>query len=90
MPVLPAESAVLCCRSSMLVEVVVTLCLYYLRSYYPSLSGLSRAEVLGNRQAVIRIKSCSMWAYGESKTKREMSKATLGSQYNWITHLGYK
>jgi hypothetical protein len=41
----------------MLVEVVVTLCLYYLRSYYPSLSGLSRAEVLGNRQAVMRIKS---------------------------------
>ena len=53
----------------MLVEVVVTLCLYYLRSYYPSLSGLSRAEVLGNRQAVIRIKSCSMSAYGKKQEK---------------------
>ncbi len=38
-------------RSAMLVEVVVTLCLYYLRSYYPSLGGgLGRAEVLGNRE----------------------------------------
>ena len=37
-------------RSSMLVEVVLTVCLYYLRSYYPSLAGLGRGEVLGNRE----------------------------------------
>jgi hypothetical protein len=34
----------------MLVEVVLTICLYYLRSYYPSLVGLGRSEVLGNRE----------------------------------------
>ena len=37
-------------RSSMLVEVVVSLCLYYLRSYYPALPGLGEQEVRGNRE----------------------------------------
>ena len=31
-----------CTRSSMLVEVVLTICLYYLRSYYPGIPGLTR------------------------------------------------
>jgi len=37
-------------RSSMLLEVVLYICLYYIRSYYPSLPGLSKEEVLGNRE----------------------------------------
>ena len=37
-------------RSSMLLEVVLSICLYYIRSYYPSLPGLSQEEVLGNRE----------------------------------------
>ena len=48
--VLPAVSYPLLSRSSMLVEVVVSLCLYYLRSYYPALPGLATAEVRGNRE----------------------------------------
>merc|ERR1711892_1626452 len=37
-------------RSSMLLEVVLSICLYYIRSYYPSLPGLTKEEVLGNRE----------------------------------------
>eukprot|EP00092_Neocalanus_flemingeri_P000320 GFUD01000342.1.p1 GENE.GFUD01000342.1~~GFUD01000342.1.p1 ORF type:complete len:1526 (+),score=540.23 GFUD01000342.1:2184-6761(+) len=37
-------------RSSMLLEVMVSICLYYIRSYYPSLPGLTQEEVLGNRE----------------------------------------
>jgi len=37
-------------RSSMLLEVVLTVCLYYLRSFYPAIPGLTREEVLGNRE----------------------------------------
>jgi len=37
-------------RSSMLLEVVVSICLYYLRSFYPSLQGLSSQQVTSNRE----------------------------------------
>ena len=37
-------------RSAMLVEVVISLCLYYLRSYYPPLLALKPEDVLANRE----------------------------------------
>jgi len=37
-------------RSAMLVEVVISLCLYYLRSYYPPLVALKPEDILANRE----------------------------------------
>ena len=37
-------------RSAMLVEVVISICLYYLRSYYPPLMSLKPEDVLANRE----------------------------------------
>ena len=37
-------------RSAMLVEVVISLCLYYLRSYYPPFVSLKPEDVLANRE----------------------------------------
>ncbi|KAI1301279.1 Protein dopey-1 [Halotydeus destructor] len=47
-------------RSSSFLEVIVTTCLYYVRSYYPGLpqSRLSEDEVVGNQK--VRILSCEI------------------------------
>ena len=37
-------------RSSMLLECVLSICLFYTRSYFPKLSDLSREEVMTNRE----------------------------------------
>jgi len=36
--------------SSMLLEVVLSICLYYIMSYYPSLPRLTMEKLLGNRE----------------------------------------
>ena len=46
---LPADSTT-SYRSSMFLEGILFIALYYIRAYYPSLSGLSEEEVLGNRE----------------------------------------
>lgn len=42
-------------RSCMYVEVIITLCLYYMRSYYPNLgqNKLSAEEIHANRQVCV-------------------------------------
>ena len=48
---LPAE--VSSNRSSMLLECVISVCLFYTRSYYPALSSLSPDDISGNRELQI-------------------------------------
>ena len=47
-------------RSSTFLEVIITTCLYYIRSYYPGLSHarLTEADILGNQK--VRILSCEI------------------------------
>ena len=40
-------------RSSMLLECVISVCLFYTRSYYPALSSLSPDDISGNRELQI-------------------------------------
>ena len=40
-------------RSSMLLECVLSVCLFYIRSYYPGLSSLSPEDISGNRELQI-------------------------------------
>ena len=45
-----AETASSSYRSSMLLESVLSICLFYIRSYFPKMSELSPSDVLGNRE----------------------------------------
>ena len=57
-----STNAIFCClfRSSMFLEVVVSVCLYFIRSYYPDLMAakLSKVELSENKQ--VQIQSCDL------------------------------
>ena len=44
-------------RSSMLIETVVLICLYFVRSYYPNLliGSLGDSELHGNKQVLVHV-----------------------------------
>ena len=57
-------------HSSMLLEVVLSVCLYYIKSYYPSLPGLTKEEVLGNREVQLAGVITLSWWYLLKKMER--------------------